>query len=502
MAISRPRRAKLLAAAATSAVGGALFLFGPSPAARAQVTFGSPFQLQAGASTYLRSPGGENRWGDYSATTLDPSDPNSFWTIQEYASAMNEWSTKFTKITVTPGSTTGAIGANFTGSNFNQSGFVPPDTHGAVGKNHFVELINGQYAVYSKTTGVATQRTNLDTFWHSAGVVDAVGTFDPRVFFDPTAASNEGRWFAVAADNADSANSRYLVAVSNAADPTLGWKGFAIKGEVSGNRWADFPTMGFDRDGVYLSSNLFPVTNNPGAVIDIRTSVIVLSKANLINATAGTAPAFTRFDDQLGSDTGFTLQPLVSLDSDPYSVGLISNYGDNGTNDFFRRVNLGGSVNSPTLTPGSDINVGALLVNPPDARQPVIPQLISTNDERLSSTVYLQNGEIWGADGVDVNGRAGVRWFRIRASDNVLLDGGTISDPTNDYYFPSLAVNDNGSVVIGFTASGPNLFASSYAVVGSFAVVPEPGTLGLLGGAAVPFTGLVLARRRRARRAR
>lgn len=490
-----------LAVAATLGTAGAFF-FGPP--ARAQVTFGSPFQLQAGAATYVRRDSeGENRWGDYSATTLDPSDPNSFWTIQEYASAANEWSTKFTKITVTPGSTTGTIGANFTGSNVNQSNFIPPDTHGAIGQNHFVELINGQYAVYDKTTGLASERTNLDQFWRNAGVGDAVGAFDPRVFYDPTAASGQGRWFAVSADNADSASSRYLVAVSNAADPTLGWKGFAIKGEASGDRWADFPTLGFDRDGLYLSSSLFPVTGNPGGVTDVRTSVIVLSKANVLNATAGAAPAFTRFDDQLGSDTGFTLQPLVSLDSDAYSAGLLSNYSDDGTNDLFRRVGLGGSVDSPTLVPGSFISVGALLVNPPDAQQPGLLDLISTNDERLASTVYLQNGEIWGADGVNVGGRAGVRWFRIRASDNTLLDGGTISDPTNDYYFPSLAVNDNGSVVIGFTASGPNLFASSYAVVGSFAAVPEPGTLALLGGAAFPLAGLVLARRRRrSRRAR
>src|ERR1035437_4398357 len=43
--------------------------------------------LKAGESTYV-SPGarsGSNRWGDYSATVVDPANDVDFWTIQEYA---------------------------------------------------------------------------------------------------------------------------------------------------------------------------------------------------------------------------------------------------------------------------------------------------------------------------------------------------------------------------------------------------------------------------------
>ncbi|MEX2217269.1 MAG: hypothetical protein WD749_00790 [Phycisphaerales bacterium] len=42
--------------------------------------------LRAGLSTYYKTFGGaSNRWGDYSATVVDPADDRSFWTIQEYA---------------------------------------------------------------------------------------------------------------------------------------------------------------------------------------------------------------------------------------------------------------------------------------------------------------------------------------------------------------------------------------------------------------------------------
>src|SRR5512143_1806001 len=45
-----------------------------------------------------------------------------------------------------------AIGVNFRGSQRGvDSGFIPPDTMGAVGPDYVVELINGRFDVYDKT---------------------------------------------------------------------------------------------------------------------------------------------------------------------------------------------------------------------------------------------------------------------------------------------------------------------------------------------------------------
>jgi hypothetical protein len=40
------------------------------------------------------------RFGDYSATVLDPQDPNWFWTFQEYVSPLNEWAVQITQLVV------------------------------------------------------------------------------------------------------------------------------------------------------------------------------------------------------------------------------------------------------------------------------------------------------------------------------------------------------------------------------------------------------------------
>ncbi|HEY6096970.1 MAG TPA: hypothetical protein VIU83_02855, partial [Candidatus Deferrimicrobium sp.] len=62
-------------------VGGYYTVVQPSTGAAESVT-----RLKAGEALYFKIfSGTENRWGDFSATTVDPADDTSFWTLQEYA---------------------------------------------------------------------------------------------------------------------------------------------------------------------------------------------------------------------------------------------------------------------------------------------------------------------------------------------------------------------------------------------------------------------------------
>ena len=70
--------------------------------------FGQPILLKAGATSFKSQVkqdafGGFGKaytWGDYSTTTLDPEDRFTFWTIQEWPSDKNTWSTQITALTV------------------------------------------------------------------------------------------------------------------------------------------------------------------------------------------------------------------------------------------------------------------------------------------------------------------------------------------------------------------------------------------------------------------
>ena len=68
------------------------------------LTPGGPRMLQSGTTNF------DGRWGDYSATTLDPSDDWSFWTVQEYSTpfvnprgvGFEGWSTVIAKVRPSP----------------------------------------------------------------------------------------------------------------------------------------------------------------------------------------------------------------------------------------------------------------------------------------------------------------------------------------------------------------------------------------------------------------
>ncbi len=65
-------------------------------AADALNTMQSEIVLKAGEAPYYKTyGGGRNRWGDYSATMVDPVDDAAFWTVQEYASTPSGGQDKF-----------------------------------------------------------------------------------------------------------------------------------------------------------------------------------------------------------------------------------------------------------------------------------------------------------------------------------------------------------------------------------------------------------------------
>ncbi len=72
-------------------------------------TMQTPVQYKAGAAKYTKDFGSGIRWGDYSATVPDPVTANVFWTIQEYAEAVDScgagfdcWGTHWGKFSMIP----------------------------------------------------------------------------------------------------------------------------------------------------------------------------------------------------------------------------------------------------------------------------------------------------------------------------------------------------------------------------------------------------------------
>ena len=65
------------------------------------------------------------------------------------------------------------VGISFEGMNIAQGcgGCMPPDTDGAVGPHHYVQMVNTALAVYNKTTGtMISGPTPIQSLWSSANV--------------------------------------------------------------------------------------------------------------------------------------------------------------------------------------------------------------------------------------------------------------------------------------------------------------------------------------------
>ncbi|MBW1800824.1 MAG: hypothetical protein JRJ85_08840 [Deltaproteobacteria bacterium] len=343
-----------------------------------------------------------------------------------------------------------SIGENFTGSTFSQSGFFPPDTMGGVGNDHIVALINGRFAVWDKT-GSLQQAKSLNQFWIDAGETPAGSyAFDPRVLYD----NGTDRWFATSVDNARGANN-FLVAVSDTSDPTLGWTGFKIDSDTDNTHWADFPTMGIDDEGLYISANMFPISSG-----GVETTLLVLPKADLL---AGSVAGKTLFENNIA---GFSAQPIVDLDNTGLPAQILSAFPGS-----FRRTDITDTINAPALETKAFISVTPKSA-PPTADQPGPKDNIHTGDDRLSSNVVLQDGSVWGVQSVEIDGRSALRWFEIINTNHAGFEiqavnqEGFIEDSDLSFYYGSIAVNEFGQVVIGFSGSGADQFVSSYAVVG------------------------------------
>lgn len=342
------------------------------------------------------------------------------------------------------------LGVNVTGSTYGvDSIYFPPDSDGAVGRRHIVELINGRYAVYSKKDGTRVQSESLQQFWTDAGATVHGLIGDPRVVFDPLSR----RWFASTGGfNFGNGPDDLLLAVSKSADPTQGWSGFTIPFAGPTGTALDFPTLAFDRDGVFLYAS--------GTLLVVPKSDLLASSPSVARATLLQSSAFL-------TPTGSVVQPVLSLDPTGLPERLLGAWDVAGT--VFRRWSIGGSVTAPTLDASDAFipvsqyrglgNQGALQRDSGTG--------ISTGSQRFSSSLVLRNDVIWGVQTVATHGRAAVRWFAIDAHTDAVFQEGLIADATRDVFMASIAVNACDDVVLGFNESGPSEYVSAYAVAGT-----------------------------------
>ena len=359
------------------------------------------------------------------------------------------------------------IGQNFTGTTFGtDSQAQPADGNGAVGPQHFVEFVNGRFSVYDKATGNRVRTMSDMAFWTNAGVTfgATIEVTDPRTVYD----TYSQRWFMSQVDaNVSSRRqqaNRFLLAVSDSADPTGTWHAFAFIADPVHQYFADFPTLGVDAQGVYLGGDLFRTASSSAGP-----TLVAIPKSGLL-ATPPSIVSRTSLGQLTYSSRGEILQPAITTGAasgDEVALAV----GNLGL-DLQLHTTLIGSILHNNDTAGKATLGTAHVFTVPGYTVPINPAQpdgsnnLDDGDARFSASVRRVGNILYAVHGGQVNGHAAIRWYRIDAQNMVLLQAGTVADPSLDLYYPSIAANDAGVVVIACNGSSADVYVSSYATIG------------------------------------
>ena len=331
---------------------------------------------------------------------------------------------------------------------------IPPDTHGAVGINHVVNATNDFLKVLTKN-GTLLSSVSINSF------TGFTNTCDPYILFDPASQ----RWFYTAIECGGQTGNQVVLLVSATADPTGNWLRYAFVPNVPGGSFfLDHPYLGFDNRWVVISGRKFPSGSFTGPVL------FVLDKANLI---ANGLLMFGTNAQAIEKNTADGDSPLpVTLfgtNPNPNTFYILQNW--NAASSTIRLSTITGDIPNATWNTAAAVfpsGGGGYTSSPGDiAEQTGESRKLSTNDARISSGVMV-NGNIWCAQHVGITAtNVAVQWWQLSgnagsAFGNILQRGRVGEDLANNYrWFPSIAVNNNEDVILGYTVSSSTSLVSS-----------------------------------------
>jgi PKD repeat protein len=364
------------------------------------------------------------------------------------------------------------VGTTFLGIQLSESGYIPPDSMGAVGPSQLIVIANGRIKVFNKDGTLGPLNTTTDNLFAS---VRSAGTSDPRARYDRLSQ----RWFITMIDVATT--NRVLIAVSSG--PTItgtsSFSFFQFQHDLVGptpnsdtGGFADYDSLGVDRFALYIGINVF---NSAGTAL-LGTTGFVVNKSNLFSGTL-TVTAFR----QLATSTGAgPFAPRGVSNDDPaategYFIGV-----DNAT---FSKLQVR-RISNPGGTPSISANLSLTV---PTTDYPIsqvhrgntLSDNLDALDDRLFGASIYRNkitgtSSLWTAHNIQVDtsgtasasgGRNGSRWYEIGSltSTPTLIQAGTLFDSTasnpRGFWIPSVAASGQGHMALGCSYASLNDFA-------------------------------------------
>jgi hypothetical protein len=419
--------------------------------------------------------------------------PHSERSARSQSSGFLKFQSLFEKI-VRPVPSMPAPLLTFEGINFTQTQCAfcwPPDTNGDVGPNHYVQSVNTSFRVFDKSGNPLSPVTTFNSFFAPLGQGTPCGSNqnhgDPFVSYDHIA----DRWVItdIALVSLPGNSFWECIGVSQTGDPTGSYYLYALQHDPANpNRYGDYPKFALWPDAYYLTMNEFTELT-PQGFVGVR--VYALDRASMISGGPTNAIGFTI--GLVGVGNSYSLVPasfrtgsappagehefLLAVDATFPGVTLTQVHGWYFHVDFITPANstLGLGIEH---TPNAEITVNPFVQAWTDTdSDALVPQqgtsrkLATVGDKIMTPVVYQNhNGteSLWAAQTTMLNfpnGPTAVSWYQFD------VNGGNFSaDPvqqqewTNDddglwRWMPSIAVDQNGNVAIGYSTSSPSIYA-------------------------------------------
>ena len=319
---------------------------------------------------------------------------------------------------------------NFNGHSATE-GLRPPDTHGAVGTTHFVQVTNSHIDMWTRqntaTLPLAKSVTLATFFGYTTETL-----FDPRVVYDST----WNRWIVTADAFAESSTvQRFFIAVSTTADPTGSFFIYNLNVTFFVNDFFDFPQLGMDQDAVLFTANIFNGPNFHGA------DFFAVAKARLYNGLGFSVPVFTGLVGTLAPPIVRDQNSSTFLIAAPPSGTTLSKYTATNTSK------------GTALTGPVSITVPSYSV-PPAAHQPGTTKLLDTSDSRFVNASTQSGNDLWQTHTIALGSFPAPKFYRLNTSTNTVSQSGSyFASATSDDFNASIAANDAGNCFVTWTST-------------------------------------------------
>lgn len=421
----------------------------------------------------------------------------------------------------------------------NQFSNEPPDQGLCVGNGYVMETVNSVLRVFDTHGNPLTGAVDLNTFYGYAAALNRTtgafgpNVFDPSCYFDP----DTQRWFHVAGTldrvgtTSDLSGKNHIdIAVSTTANPLGSWNIYRLAAQDDGTDgtpdhncsggmdkngnptghgpcFADYPHIGADANGIYITTNEFSFFGpefKSAQIYAISKRALAAGAANI------TVVQIDTIDHLLSGNPGFTVWPATSPFGEAnranrgteYFLSSVAVFNDNGRDHRLRVWALTNTSSLDSSNPNLFVSHNAVGVAqysvPPLSNQkagdfplgqcindttmdtpfgpgcwqflftaePAHDEVLSpldSNDSRMQQVVY-SDGKLYGAldTSVKVRGQdqAGIAYYVLRpfAFGNAVFafvqTQGKIGLANNNVTYPAIAALPNGKAVMAFTLVG------------------------------------------------